>query len=109
MFTDGASATCRAAPAPAPLTVEYKLAVRKRNTHPDGTYSFSEWEWQPGPNRRAAFPAISGGTGGAAATSPSATGRTQMVKETWFHARDGTQVIDSDPYLESHREHLKYR
>ena len=38
-----------------------------------------------------------------------AASNNSTLNATWIHARDGTTVISSDPWLETHREHLKHR
>lgn len=97
---------------------EYKIAVSKPGVGEGG--KSEPWEWQPGPNRRykVSSPGAEHVAPAAARLSavarvrPMAGQRTQLphfVKEAWYHARDGTQVIDSDGYLEPHRGHLQLR
>jgi hypothetical protein len=52
----------------------------------------SKWTWERVGNRK--LPAGKGST---------------TVFATWAHSRDGTAVIDSDPWLEAHRSHLLQR
>ena len=92
------------------------------------------WEWQIGPNRNAFIPPATSSSSSPAAVAGkraqdaqgAATATTSVnvlsgsaisssgsmivpLSATWIHNRDGTAVIESDGYLEPHREHLKHR
>lgn len=85
------SATIPLATAPAGVTtVDFKYVAHKAGTPGDW------WVWQPGPNRAAPV----GRAGAAAPVAPPVQ---------WCPARDGTAVIDQDPYLEPHRAALQHR
>ena len=57
------------------------------------------WLWAPGPNRKAALPAV------AAGASPATFG----LSSAWMASRDGTLVIAQDGYMEPNRGHLAAR
>lgn len=78
------------------------------------------WTWQPGPNRRAIFPATFAtakqptapypiAAAAEAVLSPDELASTQIAQETWYHSRDGGAVVDSDGWLEPNKGHLQHR
>ena len=103
------------------LEVEYKVVAGVRNHHigapatatataagataaaaPPAAAAVAavEWHWQPGANRRVCV--ARGGSG-------SGSGAPVAVYASWYHHRDGTEVIAADPYLEPQREALAAR
>jgi len=65
--------------------------------------SKKEWKWQAGDNHRCLFPSSLIDVSNAAATP------TITLKESWYTKLDGTEVINSDGWLEPNKEHLKHR
>ncbi|RYG52307.1 hypothetical protein EON66_09880 [archaeon] len=103
-----------------PLNVEYKYVACKPTSAKGGVTSEEDWQWLPGENRkvtlegihteavRSAFPTLMSKLHAPVHVSHAGF-LPRVVNDQWVHSRDGTLVIQTDPYLEAHRDYLKHR